>query len=163
MAVEPALLDAEPDALHDVALFNPGESEHNTIVLGGVDVVIPLELDMDGDPFQDDAVCLRSQGGDWEHVVLSSDSEVTAARDKRHLYYPFHEVPSGVYNVDVRIAENWITVISNLLVSRGAAYIGDEPLGETVADGSPALDDPHALVDREEAELDHTTDCGCGH
>ena len=163
MAVEPAVVDTEPVATHDVALFNPGESEHNTIVLGGVDVVIPLELDMDGDPFQDDAVCLRSQGGDWEHVMLSSDPEVLSAPDKRHLYYPFHDVPSGLFNVDVRIAENWVTVISNLLVSRGAAYIGDTPLDETVANGSPAIDDPHALVDREEGPIDHSTDCGCGH
>lgn len=147
---------------HDVALFNAGETEHNTIVLGGVDVVIPLELDMDGDPFQDDAVCLRSLGGDWEHVCLSSDPEVKAARDKRHLYYPFHDVPAGIYSVDVRVAESWNTVISNLLVSRGAAYIGDQKLGETAPEATPCTDDPHTLVEREAAEAEPGSGCPCG-
>ena len=147
---------------YDVALFNPGETEHNTIVLGGVDLVIPLELDMDGDPFQDDAVCLRSLGGDWEHVCLSSDPEVTAAQDKRHLYYPFHDVPAGVYSVDVRVAEHWNTVISNLLVSRGAAYIGDKQLGETAPEATPSTDDPHSLVEREAPEPDPESGCACG-
>lgn len=152
----------ESAELHNVALFNPGESEHNTIVLGGVDLVIPLELDMDGDPFQDDAVCLRSNGGDWEHVCLSSDPEVTAAKDKRHLYYPFHDVPAGLYHVDVRIAENWVTVISNLLVSRGAAYIGDTVLAESLPAETVALDDPHPLVQQEEFEFHVHGDCACG-
>lgn len=146
----------------DVALFNPGETEHNTIVLGGVDLVIPLELDMDGDPFQDDAVCLRSLGGDWEHVCLSSDPEVTAAQDRRHLYYPFHDVPAGIYRVDVRVADHWNTVISNLLVSRGSAFIGDQVMGEAPPEATPSTDDPHSNVEREAPEPDPEYACACG-
>lgn len=146
------------DSTHNVALFNPGDTEHNTIVLGGVDVVIPLELDMDGDPFQDDAVCLRSHGGDWEDAKLSSDADVTAAPDKRHLYYPFRDVPAGLYHVDVRIADRWNTVLSNLLVTRGKAFLGNQQLPETAPDTTPAIDDPHPLVDTHEI---HDADCGC--
>lgn len=146
------------DNIHNVALFNPGESEYNTIILGGVDVVIPLELDMDGDPFQDDAVCLRSHGGNWEDVRLSSDPEVVAAPDKRHLYYPFQDVPAGIYHVDVRIAERWNTVLSNLLVTRGKAYIGDKVLPSSAPEIAAAIDDPHTLVEREDT---HEHDCGC--
>ena len=135
MAAEP------PDSTHHVALFNPGESEHNTIVLGGLDLVIPLEMDIDGDPFQDDAVCLRSQGGDWEHSLTSADPEVVSAPDKRHLYYPFHSVPAGLYHVDVLIAGHWSTVISNLLVSRGQAWLGTRLLSSQVPDSIPAIPD----------------------
>lgn len=152
---------AAKNRMHDVALFNPGETEHNTIVLGGVDVIIPLELDMDGDPFQDDAVCLRSQGGDWEAVRLSSDPEVSVARDKRHLYYPFHDVPSGIYHVDVRIAEHWVQVLGNLMVSRGVAYLGDRPLSAELPAEKPAVDDPHTQVDWEDPAVAHVDDCGC--
>jgi hypothetical protein len=150
--VDAGLLDDEPDATHDVALSNIGETERNTIVLGGVDVVIPLELDMDGDPFQDDAVCLCSVGGHWEDVRLSSDPEVTASRDKRHLYYEFQDVPSGVYHVDVRIGDQWTTVLRGLLVSRGVARLGDRTLGEEPPADDAAVDDPHVLVDRDQPE-----------
>ena len=146
------------DNTHNVALFNPGESEHNTIVLGGVQVVIPLELDMDGDPFQDDAVCLRSHGGDWEEAKLSSDGDVTAAPDTRHLFYPFHDVPAGLYHVDVRIADRWSTVLSNLLVTRGKAWLGNQQLPSEAPQSAPATDDPHPLVDHHEP---HHADCGC--
>ena len=146
------------DNTHNVALFNPGETEHNTIVLGGVDVIIPLELDMDGDPFQDDAVCLRSQGGDWEDTLLSSDSDVTASPDTRHLFYAFRDVPAGLYHLDVRIADRWNTVISNLLVTQGKAWLGNQLLSEKATESTPALDDPHPLVDHHET---HHQDCGC--
>lgn len=146
------------DNTHNVALFNPGETEHNTIILGGVDVVIPLELDMDGDPFQDDAVCLRSHGGDWEEAKLSSDDDVTAAPDTRHLFYPFRDVPAGLYHVDVRIADRWSTVLSNLLVTRGKAYLGNQQLPGEAPTTAPATDDPHPLVDHHEP---HRADCGC--
>ncbi len=150
------------DAIHDVALFNPGESEHNTIVLGGVDLLIPLELDMDGDPFQDDAVCLRSHGGDWEDVRLSSDPEVTAAPDKRHLYYPFYDVPAGLYHLDVLIARRWTTVTSNILVSRGAAWLGDTLLSGDLPAAAPAVDDPHTRIEREDPDLHSHNACACG-
>src|SRR4051812_42281272 len=51
---------------HEVALFNPGEEDHDTIVLSGIDLVIPLELDIDGDPLQDDEVRLRSEDGYYD-------------------------------------------------------------------------------------------------
>jgi hypothetical protein len=143
---------------YDVALFNPGDQDHNTIVLGGVDLVIPLELDIDGDPFQDDAVCLRSHGGHWEHALTSADPEVTAAPDKRHLYYPFHDVPAGLYHLDVLIAGQWTSVASNILVSRGEAWLGSRRLTGAVPDSIPA----RAGDDRtpEPAES-HAADCGC--
>ena len=43
-----------PDSVHDVATFTEGESsKFNTLVLSGRDIVIPLEMDLDGDPLQD--------------------------------------------------------------------------------------------------------------
>lgn len=149
-------------AAHDVALFNPGEKEHNTIVLGGVDVVVPLELDVDGDPLQDDAVCLRSRTGRFEDVRLSSDEQVTATPDKRHLYYPFHDVPAGLYCVDVRIGDSWVNIQSNLLVVKGTAYWNEKELTGDLPGARPATDDPHSLVDKTEPEPAVETGCICG-
>jgi hypothetical protein len=153
----------DADSTHPVALFNPGETEHNTIILGGVDLLIPLEMDMDGDPFQDDAVCLRTRAGGWEDVKLSSDPDVRPAPDTRHLFYPFEDVPAGVYSVEVRIADTWTTVLSDIRVSRGAAWVGDRKLDGTLPAAAPGTDDPHSLIEREEPDHDHTTDCGCAH
>jgi hypothetical protein len=41
---------------YDVFLANQGEDEFNTLLLSGLDVVIPLEADLDCDPHQDDEV-----------------------------------------------------------------------------------------------------------
>lgn len=140
----------------DVALFNAGETAYNTLVIGGVDLVIPLELDIDGDPFQDDAVCLRSHGGDFEQALTSADPAVTAAADKRHLYYPFLDVPAGLYHLDVLIAGQWTTVISTLLVSRGEAWVGPNRLPSRAPETAPARPDSPALESHS-----HSEDCGC--
>lgn len=152
----------EIHAIHDVALFNPGEKEKNTIVLGGVDVIIPLELDVDGDPLQDDAVCLRSASGNFEDVRLSSDEHVTAAADKRHLYYPFLDVPAGLYCVDVRIGQSWVNIQSNLLVVKGTAYWNGKPMEEDLPADNPSRHDPHELVERSVPEAAGDSDCPCG-
>lgn len=153
----------EEEAEHDVALFNPGESEHNTIVLGGVNVVIPLERDLDGDPFQDDAVCLRAYSGAWEHVCVSSAPEVVYDEETEHLCYPFRDVPAGIYKVDVRIAERWVNVIARLMVSRGVAYLGDQALEEAPQLPKPTTDDPHRLRKGEGQDDEGESDpCGCG-
>jgi hypothetical protein len=144
--VDASLLDQEPQATYDVALFNRGETTHNTIVLGGVDVLIPIELDVDSDPFQDDAVCLESISGAWSDVRLCTDPEVLVSRDKRHLYFPFFDVPSGVYRVEIRIGEVWTPVMSGLIVSQGEAKLDGQTLSEQPPDRSAAKDDPHASV-----------------
>jgi hypothetical protein len=162
--VEPGF-DDEVDETFDVALTLPGESRHNTIVLGGTDLTIPLEMDADGDPFQDDAVCLRSASGFYEQALLSSDEVVRADSDKRYLYYPFEDVPSGVYSVDVQIAGRWTAVISGILVSRGEARRGDEVLGEDPPGDGSAADEAGEDDDEPEApELGEDGDegpCDC--
>jgi hypothetical protein len=149
MAVEPApepeeeepSLDDEPEATFHVALGSPGDAHHNTLVLGGTDVWIPLEMDADNDPFQDDALCLRSVSGLYEQALTSRDPEVLVDAEKHYLHYRFEDVPSGVYQVDLQVAGRWVSVLSGIVVSRGEARVRDELLSEEPPAEGAAPDD----------------------
>lgn len=124
----------------DVMLGSVGDSAFNTLVLSGVDVVVPLELDADEDPLQDDEVLLRSVDGYYEQVLTWNDPDV--ARDEAHrlLHYRFRLVPPGVYNVLVRVAGESTEVLNGLIVRRDGVYIGGKRLA-TERSG-PALAPP---------------------
>src|SRR5688572_16188799 len=64
--------------VHDVSLGNDGEDDFNTVVLDGAEVVLPLEMDIDGDPLQDDTVSLRSVHGLYEQTLTARSPDVTA-------------------------------------------------------------------------------------
>jgi hypothetical protein len=132
----------------DVSLGDPGGPDFNTVVLTGVDLVIPLEADLDGDPLHDDEVRLVSEAGDFDAVLTANDEDVQHLPDKNLYAYKFRDVPPGVYRVLVRIAEQgWATVLGNLVVHRGGARLeGQEitssepeavPLEETTAGDGP--------------------------
>jgi len=89
----------------DIALGNPGEKDHNTIVLSGIDLVVPLELDLDSDPLHDDEIRLKSETGGFERILLSSDPNVTPDPDKHILLYRFRVVPPGIYRLSVKVGE----------------------------------------------------------
>lgn len=151
----------QPDYLlletYDVALGNPDENDHNTIVLSGIDIVIPVELDMDDDPFQDDAVRLRAEHGHYDQVLVASDPDVEIDTDKRYIYYRFRLVPPGAYRASVRIGADWVPLLRGLVVTKLGAFVGGEPLGEDEPESSPAEQEE----DAGEGELPTTpkTDC----
>jgi hypothetical protein len=70
---------AGEERVHDVMLAEPGGKSVNTVVVGGTDVIVPLERDADGDPFHDDEVWLRSASGAVDLRLLSSDPDVEAS------------------------------------------------------------------------------------
>ncbi|MRG90705.1 hypothetical protein [Polyangium spumosum] len=142
---------------HDVALGNPRGKDFNTIVLSGVDLTVPLEMDLDDDPLQDDEVRLRSEDGHYEKILLASDADARPDPDKRLVLYTFRLVPPGAYRIAVRIgAEKWLDVVTDLVVTKQGAFLGDKKLGtepERVAEETaeePADDPPDEAPEEEE-------------
>jgi hypothetical protein len=145
--------------IHDVALGNVGEKDHNTIVLTGIDVVVPLEMDLDGDPLQDDEVHLRATHGYYEQVLSSSDEDVEVDPDARLLYYRFRFVPPGAYSVSVRIRGHLVTVLRGLVVTRSGAFVGGKKLAAEFPDAKAA----EADGDEHEDLPDDAPGESCGH
>jgi len=115
---------------HDVAFGNAKGRDFNKIVLSGVDITVPLEMDLDDDPLQDDEVRLRGEDGHYDRTLLASDPDAKPDTEKRLVLYTFRLVPPGVYRVSVRIAdEKWMDVVTGLVVKRDGAYVGDKKLG----------------------------------
>jgi hypothetical protein len=113
----------------DVMLGSPGDGKFNTIVLGGVDLEVPLEMDLDADPLHDDEVRLLSEDGSYEAVLCANEPDVRADQDKNLYIYRFRSVPPGLYRIQVRISDRgWATVITDILVGRKGVRIGDTEL-----------------------------------
>ena len=111
-----------------VSVGNPGEDDFNTIVIGGTDLVIPLEMDLDDDPMQDDEVRLRSLDGFFEQVVRASDPDAAPAPDERLIYYQFRDVPPGAYAIEVNVGGRWSLVASGLIVTKTGSVLGASEL-----------------------------------
>lgn len=116
-------------ARFDVALGNPGESDYNTLVLSGVDITVPLEMDLDDDPLQDDEIRLRSVDGFFQKILKASDADVTPTPGSRLLMYRFRDVPPGAYRISVRVAGTWSDVLTGLVVTRDGVFHGKKKLG----------------------------------
>lgn len=138
MAVEPSEVtlaakdDPEEQRLrtetHDVALGNESEKDHNTIVLTGVDLVLPLEMDVDGDPLQDDEANLRSASGHYDRTLTVAHPDVTPDKDNGQLLYRFRDVPPGHYRVAVKVANRWVPVLRGIIITKNGAFVGDKKL-----------------------------------
>jgi hypothetical protein len=110
---------------HPVATFDPADREWNTIVLEGLDVVIPLQEDLDCDPLQDDEIRLQNLDGSFEKILNASDPDANPDHDKLVINYNFRKVPAGLYRISVRTGEVWVDVSTELIVSpRGAFFLG---------------------------------------
>ncbi len=139
----------------DVALGDPEDSDVNTIVFAGVDVLVPVALDLDDDPLQDDEVHLRSADGTVDRVLLASSPDATLASDGEHLLYRFRDVSPGLYEVHVRLAEGVLTrVLAELLVTRERAFVGDRALG---AEHVPPAASPEPTAAPEASDPEPTT------
>lgn len=120
--------DAVVEEIRNVATCDSDEKIASTLVLGLRDVIIPLEMDVDGDPLQDDEVRLASVGGVVERVLHASSEDVEPDREARLLYYRFRDVPYGAYRVSVRIAEEWTDVFHDLVVRKEGVFCGEMKL-----------------------------------
>jgi hypothetical protein len=143
--------------VHDVALGNVDEEDFNTLVLSGIDIVVPVEMDIDDDPLQDDEVRLRSEDGYYDRVLRSSDPDVEPDSEAGYLNYCFRLVPPGVYRVSVRVHDSWSLLVRGLVVKRDGVYIN----GEQLDDQPPANPPAPAPTNESEAEpADEPYDCG---
>ena len=140
------------ESTHDVFLADPGGDGVNTIVLSGLDVVVPLEADLDDDPHQDDELRLASLDGRVERVLLPSDEDVVRDGDSARFFYTFRDVPPGLYTVSVRISDGeWAPVMTGVLITTREATWQGTPLaslpppfeaGEDLPEEGPADPEP---------------------
>lgn len=142
---------------YDVAVGNQGEDDVNTIVLAGVDVTVPLEMDADGDPLQDDEVRIRSEDGFFEKVVRASDPDAEPIEDQRLILYHFRAIPPGAYRVHVNVGGRWVEVLRGLVVSRGEVVHAGRALTTERPNlklGPGHADEPEPADDDEPGESD---------
>ena len=144
---------------HEVALGNESEQDHNTIVLTGVDVVLPLEMDLDGDPLQDDEANLRSASGHYDKTLTVADHDVTPDKENGQLLYRFRDVPPGHYRVAVKVADRWVPVLRGIVITKDGAFHGNKKLGSEVSPVKAAPPPP----DAGDAEPVDAPPPGCGH
>lgn len=141
-----------PHRTYRVATGPIGASAHNTIVVRGMSLTLPLELDLDDDPLQDDEVRLRSQDGFFEQHVRASDPEAEPLIEERLLLYHFRDVPPGVYNAEVNAGGRWRTVVRGLLVERSGADGADPHISGTRESPKLGGEDAHHVHDDPEGE-----------
>jgi hypothetical protein len=106
-----------------------------------LDVVIPLEMDVDDDPLQDDEVRLQSAERPWQRILLASDPDVVPDFKRRFLLYRFRAVPTGLYNVAVRVGGDWFDVYRGLRVKEDGVYSGKKRLPQVPASDKAAKPD----------------------
>ena len=129
-----------------IAPAGKDDETFNRIVLSGLDVVIPLEIDLDEDPNTDDAIRLIDRDGGYKRVLEEGDEDVVRDARAPFLNCTFRLVPPGVYDVDVRLHNKWHTVIAGLEVTsrtlrlNGESFVGTQNLGE-FAEADPVTDD----------------------
>lgn len=132
-----------------VAPSNKDDSTFNRIVLSGLDVVIPLEIDLDEDPKTDDAIRLIDRDDGYSCVLEDGDPDVVRDPNAPFLKCTFRLVPPGLYDVDVRLHNAWHTVIAGLEVTRrdvrlkGESFVGADDLGE-FAESDPVSEEGEA-------------------
>ncbi len=121
----------------------------------GIDLVIPLEVDLDNDPDTDDEVRLRSLDGEYEQRLRASDQEVTQEGDHPLLNYRFGAVPPGLYCVEVKVGEEWYLVLDGLRVTRKGVFVGEESFEQKTDPstlGTPEEEEEFEEEDRDEME-----------
>ena len=139
-----------------VATSNPNDSTRNTLTLSGIELVIPLEADLDGDPDTPDHIRLRHLDGAYEAELSVGDPAVEPDGRNPLNYYHFFEVPIGRYAVEVKVGDQWCTVLTGLKVTPQGAFLGEVRF-EAKTDGSrlgkPELDMADELPEEHAADI----------
>jgi hypothetical protein len=117
------------ETTHDVATFDEDDGNVNVLVLPGHDVIVPVEMDPDGDPLQDDGIALDSIGGAYRRFLRPGGPDVEADLEKRRWFYRFRDVPYGVYRVALHVGETWTYLLTDLIVRREGVFAGGKKLG----------------------------------
>jgi hypothetical protein len=142
--------DDHRDEWFDVTLNNPGEDDFSTLCITGKDVVVPLERDVEADPFQDDEVRLVSEDGAYDVTLHIAHDAVEDLEDDRLRTYTFHDVPPGLYAVWVCVGGLWTQTMRHLAVLKRSSYHA----GRELTEGDPVAIAPTQPAEHEEDE-DH--------
>lgn len=162
---------ADESEVIDVMLGEPGGTPMNTLMLERTDVIVPLERDLDGDPFQDDEIWLCTEDGTLVKRLYSSDEYVEEDPESRLLLYRFTNLRYGVYGIWTKIGGHPVEVMRGLVVRREGVFMNGEQLGETYegatvaaepdggeAGASAADDDEDAGAEEREEHVDQSDD-----
>src|SRR5438477_5932612 len=74
-----------------------------TTVRAGLDLIIPLEIDLDDDPDNDDQIRLRQLNGAYDIVVTADSKQVREHEENPLALYRFRDVPAGEYDAAVKV------------------------------------------------------------
>jgi hypothetical protein len=118
------------ETVYDVALSEPDDEHVNTLVLSGIDIVVPLEMDADADPLHDEEVRLWAVDGSFDKLLHVAEPDVEPDIDSRLMLYRFRDVPPGVYRVSVKTSGHWSELYRSLVVAKDGAFVGGKKLGE---------------------------------
>jgi hypothetical protein len=144
------------------------DATFNTVVLTGVDLELPLEADLDGDPLHDDEVALEGVDGS-RRILRVGDPDVRLDPARRLYLYRFRDVPCGIYTLLVQLSDGgWAPIASGLLVTKAGASLGGAALAGDEAPAipeEPPRDDPDVaaedLVDEHSGDfIDQPYDLG---
>ncbi|MGH9901238.1 MAG: LysM peptidoglycan-binding domain-containing protein [Pyrinomonadaceae bacterium] len=117
----------------------------------GWELIIPVEMDMDHDPEQDDELCIRSEDGSFERVLAASDAaHVRRDEELRRLFYNFGQVPELTYTVSVKIDEQWCDILHGLKVTADGLTVGGRPFETDVGEIELGTPDEEEWVDEAE-------------
>lgn len=137
----------------ELSVGDVGGADHDTLVIGGIDLVIPMELDLDDDPLQDDQLSLVSETTEWQQTLTIVDEDVTVQPESRRSLFRFRDVPYGIYRTEVCIARQRVVLHRGIIVRAEGAFLGDRELGGDVAPapgGAVVTDLPPAPTPRYE-------------
>lgn len=139
-----------------VALSHPEDKTRNTVMLGGLDIVIPMERDLDKDPDTPDELRFKSKDGGYETHVTSDGPDTEPDDGTPLLRYRFRDVPPGQYTIAVKVEDDWLNVVAGIRVTRTEVRFGDgsyEDAPEGSKLGTPAP--PAVEPDDEEGAVPH--------
>jgi len=137
----------QDEQILDVMLGAPADKAFNTLVLSGIDLEVPLEMDLDADPLHDDEVRLLREDGAYSAVLCANEPDVRADLDKNLYIYRFRFVPPGIYRIQVRTSDQgWATVITDIVVGRKGVRIGDTELEDKDPEQVPRDPQPPPAV-----------------
>src|SRR5260370_3700067 len=90
-----------------LAPSNPGEQGYNTLVLSGIDVVVPLEVDQEMKVKSGNQVRLKTKDGLYQAELKAGDPDVTQDGENPLLLFRFRDVLPGIYTVEVLMGNKW--------------------------------------------------------
>jgi len=141
-----------------LASSSPDDSLHNTLVLSGIDLVVPLEVDAEIDPTPHDEIRLKTKDGLLEAHLKGGDPDVTQDGENPLLLYRFRNVIPGVYTVELSVGKTWYQILGDLHISRKGAFVKAQSFEEP-SDGSALGAPVDETVVEDEEPPDQETQC----